>query len=108
MGKRIPKADMVNHPPHYETSLPGVESIDIVEDFTKNLSGFEGFCEGNVLKYLCRWKYKNGLEDLKKAQWYMDKLVSTVEKSDKKTRIERLESDEQYSCEDSGVRRQGR
>lgn len=86
MGNRNPKPDMVNHPPHYETSLPGIESIDIVEDFTKNLSGFEGFCEGNVLKYLCRWKDKNGLEDLKKAQWYMDKLVSTVEKTDKKNK----------------------
>ena len=34
-----------------------------------------GFCEGNVIKYLCRYKRKNGLEDLKKARQYLDFLI---------------------------------
>lgn len=85
MGKGKRGKDMVNHPPHYATNLPGIESIDIVEDFTDRpgMTGFEGFCEGNVLKYLCRWKDKNGVEDLKKARWYLDKLIKTAEKNEK-------------------------
>jgi hypothetical protein len=38
----------------------------------------EAVCTGNALKYLWRWKKKNGVEDLKKAQWYLNKLISVV------------------------------
>tara|TARA_R110000803_G_scaffold51844_1_gene106875 strand:+ start:1142 stop:1354 length:213 start_codon:yes stop_codon:yes gene_type:complete len=38
-----------------------------------------GFCEGNVLKYISRWKNKNGVEDLKKARHYLDLLIDDVE-----------------------------
>lgn len=38
------------------------------------------FCEGNVVKYVTRWKYKNGIEDLKKAQWYLQKIIKENER----------------------------
>lgn len=73
-------SDMVNHPDHYQ-SESGLEVIDVIEAFTKDLVGLEAVCTSNVLKYICRWKKKNGLEDLKKARWYLDKLIeSAIEK----------------------------
>lgn len=71
--------DFVNHPPHYQTSN-GLETIDVIEAFTEDLTGAEATNTGNVIKYICRWKHKNGLEDLKKARWYLDRLISHVEK----------------------------
>lgn len=72
--------DMVNHPDHYK-SANGLETIDVIEAFTSNLTGIEATDTGNILKYMCRWKQKNGLEDLKKAQWYLNHLISKVESS---------------------------
>ena len=46
-----------------------IESIDFIT--ANNL----GFCEGNVIKYISRWKVKNGIEDLEKARWYIDFLI---------------------------------
>ena len=60
------KNDMVNHPSHY-MSETGMEVIDVIEAFTFDLKGGEAYCIGNVLKYICRYKHKNGIEDLKKA-----------------------------------------
>ena len=40
--------------------------------------GFEYYLQGNIMKYLWRYKYKNGVEDLEKAQWYLNKLISTI------------------------------
>lgn len=71
--------DMVNHPQHYKTES-GLEAIDVIEAFTDGLQGYEAVETGNVLKYICRWKKKNGLEDLKKAQWYLNRLISKLEK----------------------------
>lgn len=71
--------DMVNHPPHY-ISETGLETIDVIEAFTFDLKGIEATDTGNILKYICRWKGKNGLEDLKKAQWYLNHLIAHVEK----------------------------
>lgn len=73
--------DMVNHPPHYQSSS-GLEVIDVIEAFTENLKGAEATNTGNVIKYICRWKDKNGLEDLKKARWYLNRLIQTVEKKE--------------------------
>ena len=67
--------DNVNHPEHYQTPN-GLETIDVIEAFTSDLMGIEAVCTGNILKYMCRWKKKNGLEDLKKARWYLDKLIN--------------------------------
>lgn len=66
--------DMVNTPPHY-ISDSGIETIDVIKAFTKDLDPFEAYCTGNVIKYICRWKHKNGVEDLKKARWYIDRIL---------------------------------
>ena len=71
--------DLVNHPQHYKTKS-GLEAIDVIEAFTDGLQGYEAVETGNILKYICRWKKKNGLEDLKKAQWYLNRLISKLEK----------------------------
>ena len=80
--KTSDKPDMVNHPGHY-ISETGLETIDVIEAFTFDLKGIEATDTGNVLKYMCRWKSKNGLEDLKKAQWYLNHLINHVEKLEK-------------------------
>lgn len=67
---------MVDHPPHYNQS--GIECIDAIQAVTEE--GFEFYLQGNILKYLWRYRYKNGVEDLKKAQWYLTKLISIKEK----------------------------
>ena len=60
-------ADNVNHPKHYTQGK--IEVIDFILD--QKL----GYLESNIIKYICRYKYKNGSEDLKKAQWYINKLI---------------------------------
>ena len=65
--------DNVNSPSHYQGK---VECIDCIESATTGLNGIEAFCTGNAIKYLYRWKKKNGIEDLKKAKWYIDKIIS--------------------------------
>jgi hypothetical protein len=69
--------DQVNHPAHYTRG--GIECIDALEAATIDLQGIEAVCTANAIKYLWRWKNKNGLEDLKKARWYIDKLISQRE-----------------------------
>lgn len=64
--------DNVNHPAHYAGK---VECIDCLESATEGLTGIEAVCTGNAIKYLFRWKKKNGIEDLKKAQWYINHLI---------------------------------
>ena len=72
--------DMVNHPSHYKAKN-GMEVIDVIEAFTANLEGYEATHTGNIIKYICRWKEKNGLEDLKKAQWYLNRLIKNIEEN---------------------------
>jgi len=57
--------DMVNHPTHYTAG--GIECIDALAAATAGLEGIEAVCTANAIKYLWRWKLKNGSEDLKKA-----------------------------------------
>lgn len=76
---RLVSNDVVNHPSHYQSDS-GLEVIDVIEAFTADLQGIEAVCTANALKYVCRWKKKNGLEDLKKAQWYLNRLITTIEK----------------------------
>ena len=71
--------NMVDHPPHYKSET-GLEAIDVIEAFTSDLTGIEAVATGNILKYICRWKHKNGLQDLKKAKWYLERLIAHVEK----------------------------
>lgn len=74
-----PNDRMVSHPPHYQ-SESGLEVIDVIEAFVADLKGIEATDTGNILKYMCRWKHKNGLQDLKKARWYLDHLIKHLEK----------------------------
>ncbi len=67
--------DMVNSPPHYGGAI---ECIDYIEDFLSK-EEYIGYLRGNIAKYLHRWRYKNGVEDLKKAEWYGARLIEVVE-----------------------------
>ena len=67
----------VNHPDHYQ-SKTGIEVIDVIEAFTDGLNGVEAFDTGNAIKYICRWKNKNGVEDLEKARWYIEHLINYI------------------------------
>ena len=69
--------DVVNHPQHYTNGK--YECINVIEDVTKDLAGLEAVCTANVIKYMWRWKLKNGVEDLKKARWYLNKLIDNTE-----------------------------
>lgn len=75
------KDAMVSHPSHYQ-SESGLEVIDVIEAFTSDLMGIEATDTGNVLKYMCRWKKKNGLQDLEKAKWYLQHLIDHIEKGE--------------------------
>ena len=70
-----PTADMVNHPPHYNKY--GGECIEALRSACGE--GFEYYLQGNIMKYLWRYRYKNGVEDLKKAQWYLNELIDVLE-----------------------------
>lgn len=76
------KKDMVNRPPHY-ISETGLETIDVIEAFTFDLRGIEAVDTANVIKYICRWKHKNGIQDLEKAQWYLNHLINHVNNLEK-------------------------
>ena len=69
------KSDMVNSPPHYNKA--GIECIEAISAATGD--GYEYYLQGNIMKYVWRYRYKNGTEDLKKAQWYLAKLIEEVE-----------------------------
>ena len=69
--------ETVNHPNHYQSSK--FEVIDIIDEFGKDYSGEQAFDFGNVVKYILRAKKKNGREDLKKAQWYLNRLIDKWE-----------------------------
>ena len=65
--------DMVNSPDHYTQG--SIECIEAIEEVVKHLDGMEAMCTGNAIKYLWRWKHKNGTEDLKKAVWYIQRMI---------------------------------
>lgn len=69
--------DNVNHPNHYTQG--NVECIEALKAATSNLKGIEAICTANAIKYLWRWKDKNGVEDLNKAKWYIDRLIGEIE-----------------------------
>lgn len=72
--------DTVNQPAHYTAG--SIECIDALEAATTGLEGIEAVCTANAIKYLWRWKRKNGVECLKKARWYIDRLISHLEAKD--------------------------
>ena len=81
---------MVSHPDHYKSDA-GLEVIDVIEAFTSDLKGVQATDTGNVIKYICRWKKKNGLQDLKKAMWYLQHLIDHVELADCNNSFEKMD-----------------
>ena len=71
------KYDDVNYPQHYNKG--GIEAIQAIEASMSSLE-FKGYLKGNVLKYIWRYAYKEKpIQDLKKARWYLDKLIEIHE-----------------------------
>lgn len=70
------KVDMVNSPPHYLKG--GMECIDVIEAATQGLTGMEAVCTANIIKYIWRWKEKNGRIDVEKCRWYCTKLIEKL------------------------------
>lgn len=69
-------SDSVNHPSHYTHGK--IETIDKIEDVL-GLEGFQAYCVGNAIKYLDRYKLKNGFEDIKKAKRYLEFYIEKTE-----------------------------
>ena len=72
--------DMVNNPPHYNKY--GVECIEAISSATGE--GYEYYLQGNIIKYLWRYRYRNGVQDLEKAQWYLSRLIEVKKKEEPK------------------------
>ena len=70
--------DMVNKPPHYNQG--GIECIDAIQASMTD-DQFAAYCKGNVMKYLWRYEQKNQEQDLRKAEWYLQRLIKVVEKN---------------------------
>lgn len=68
--------DNVNNPSHYGQGK--IEAIEYISDFLTK-EEYQGYLRGNIAKYLHRFPYKNGIEDLKKARWYLERLIQEVE-----------------------------
>jgi hypothetical protein len=66
-------SNTVDHPKHYNFS--DLEVIDVIDSWNLN------FYQAKIIKYLSRYKYKNGVQDLKKAAWYLDRLIVLTEKN---------------------------
>jgi hypothetical protein len=69
-------SDPVNQPDHYRQG--GIECIDAIQA-ALTPEEFRGFCKGNVLKYVWRERHKGNAQSLKKARWYLDRLIGTME-----------------------------
>ena len=69
------EVDTVNNPPHYNNG--GMECIDYIQQQLG--ADFSSYCQGNVIKYLHRWRYKNGVEDWKTAEWYLKEMIRELE-----------------------------
>ena len=78
-----PKEDMVNHPSHYtQGEIECIEAIKYIND-KLHTEGYEGYCLGNFIKYIWRCNFKNGWEDIDKAIFYLNKLLTEQVKDDK-------------------------
>ena len=77
---KLSKVDNVNHPKHYEgsTSLECIQCMEVA--FGKQ--AVSNFCLCNAFKYLWRYKNKNGVEDVNKARWYLDHVLSYMERNE--------------------------
>lgn len=77
----------VERPKHYQLNV-NIEVLDIITIVTKDFKGKVAFCLGNVIKYLMRAERKNGLEDYKKAWYYLD-IITFYQRGDTYTSTER-------------------
>ena len=85
-GKTIKVSNNVHHPKHY--ALKGLEPYETVDVIKASVGdGFEGYCIGNVLKYVIRYKKKNGIEDLKKARVHLNWIIDDLENGHDKERV---------------------
>lgn len=71
--------DMVSHPKHYTQG--DIECIDALKAATVGKRGIEAVCVANVIKYLWRYEKKNGIEDIRKAKFYIERLLKELEES---------------------------
>jgi|SRR5690625_528057 len=74
------KVEAVNSPQHYNKG--DIETIDVIMDVTKHVPGREGYLLGNTIKYLSRYHFKNGVEDLEKARWHVNKLIKVLQEDE--------------------------
>jgi hypothetical protein len=72
--------DQINKPLHY--NMGKIETIEYIEQIVKDLQGIEAVYVGNIIKYISRYQYKNKVEDLLKAQWYLNKLIELKKVND--------------------------
>lgn len=92
--------DVVNHPQHYTQG--GVECIDALAAATVGLEGIQAVCTANAIKYLWRWKRKNGAEDIDKAIWYLNRLKQSIkeeEQAEVKNAIQDIETNVCDMCD---------
>lgn len=78
----------VSHPNYYMLEN-GMQVIDIQAGVTFDLKGIECICTANAIKYISRWKGKNGIQDLEKAMWYIQHLINHLRKLEKENKNER-------------------
>jgi hypothetical protein len=74
----IATEDAVERAAHYNAGK--IECIDAMEAAVVGQTAFEGVLTATAVKYLFRWKHKNGVEDVKKAVWYLNRLIAHLEK----------------------------
>lgn len=89
-------SDNVCHPKHYTQG--GIECIEAIKAATVGKTGIEAFCVGNAIKYLFRYENKNGLEDVKKSQWYINRLIQELK--EKKENYSSYSFEDDNDCED--------
>ncbi len=68
--------DKIN-PDYYKTG--GIECIDAIESAVQGKDPFSAYCTGNIMKYIWRTESKNGIEDLRKAKWYLERMIKHKE-----------------------------
>lgn len=83
--------DMVNHPPHYTRG--GIECADAQDAAIVGLVEWEASGTASAIKYLWRWKFKGGKQDLEKARWHINRMISKLEEREKLPTIPSKEGD---------------
>ena len=70
--------NIVTRPEHYRKNK--IDTIEIIKNSMPE-EAFKGFLNGNIIKYVCRYRYKNKVEDLRKAKWYLERLIKEESKN---------------------------